>query len=385
MAEDSAYAEQFRRAIEDFWSVRARQGVRAGQHLDKLAELVGDIFVDEGFAEGNVLRRRGLDFPGYYRSEKRWDLLVIYKNVLAAAIEFKSQVGSVGKNINNRVEEAVGSATDVRAAHREGRFGIVRPWLGYLLLLEDARRSASPCRRANPFFSVEEVFRETSYKDRYEIFSADWWRKAIRRGMFCNVEARCGRSARRASIRSYLYCVASAIKERARSSGRAARRVVSFLAEFRAGLDLIHFASLNALTLDEAEPLPSSRFPLPRECRSLAFFTGRSEEGRLPLRLRDHYETETEKPTEAVLMPETTSTSPAPPTPLLDALRRLLLSHRPAFSQERTFFRAQALILAHLFCFARRTITQALIALGLTDYDWSAFYRIFGVEGRIDF
>ena len=84
-------------------------------------------------------------------------------------------------------------------------------------------------------------------------------------------------------------------------------------------------------------------------------------------------------------MPETTSTSPAPPTPLLDALRRLLLSHRPAFSQERTFLRAQALILAHLFCFARRTITQALIALGLTDYDWSAFYRIFGVEGRIDY
>lgn len=133
MAEDSAYAEQFRRAIEDFWSVRTRQGVRAGQHLDKLSELVGDIFVDEGLAEGNVLRRRQLELSGYYRSEKRWDLLVVYKNVLAAAIEFKSQVGSVGKNINNRVEEAVGSATDVWAAHREGRSGFVRPWLGVIL------------------------------------------------------------------------------------------------------------------------------------------------------------------------------------------------------------------------------------------------------------
>jgi Restriction endonuclease XhoI len=170
MAEDSAYAEQFRRAIEDFWSVRTRQGVRAGQHLDKLAELVGDIFVDEGFAEGNVLRRRQLELSGYYRSEKRWDLLVVYKNVLAAAIEFKSQVGSVGKNINNRVEEAVGSATDVGAAHREGRFGIVRPWLGYLLLLEDTPEIRKPVSSSEPFFSVEEVFRETSYKDRYEIF-----------------------------------------------------------------------------------------------------------------------------------------------------------------------------------------------------------------------
>ncbi len=170
MAKDSAYAEQFRRAIENFWSVRTRQGVRAGQHLDKLAELVGDIFVDEGFAEGNVLRRRQLELPGYYRSEKRWDLLVVYKNVLAAAIEFKSQVGSVGKNINNRVEEAVGSATDVRAAHREGRFGIVRPWLGYLLLLEDTPEIRKPVSTSEPFFTVEEVFRETSYKDRYEIF-----------------------------------------------------------------------------------------------------------------------------------------------------------------------------------------------------------------------
>lgn len=170
MAEDSAYAEQFRRAMEDFWSVRARQGVRAGQHLDKLAELVGDIFVDEGFAEGNVLRRRQLELPGYYRSEKRWDLLVVYKNVLAAAIEFKSQVGSVGKNINNRVEEAVGSATDVWTAHREGRFGIVRPWLGYLLLLEDTPEIRKPVSSSEPFFAVEAAFRETSNKDRYEVF-----------------------------------------------------------------------------------------------------------------------------------------------------------------------------------------------------------------------
>jgi hypothetical protein len=37
MAEDFAYAEQFRDAIENFWLVRAEQGVRAGQHLNKLA------------------------------------------------------------------------------------------------------------------------------------------------------------------------------------------------------------------------------------------------------------------------------------------------------------------------------------------------------------
>ena len=95
---------------------------------------------------------------------------MVYKNVLAAAIEFKSQVGSVGKNINNRAEEAVGSATDVWTAHREGRFGIVRPWLGYVLLLEDTPEVRKPVSTSEPFFSVEEVFRGTSYRDRYEIF-----------------------------------------------------------------------------------------------------------------------------------------------------------------------------------------------------------------------
>ncbi len=37
-----------------------------------------------------------------------------------------------------------------------------------------------------------------------------------------------------------------------------------------------------------------------------------------------------------------------------------------------------------LFSFTRHTVTQALIALGLTDHDWSAFYRLFN-ESRIDY
>ena len=79
-------------------------------------------------------------------------------------------------------------------------------------------------------------------------------------------------------------------------------------------------------------------------------------------------------------MSENTTTS----TPLLDALRTLLLAHRSAFRQQRTFLRAQGLILGHLFAFARRTITQTLLALGLTDHDWSAFYRLFAHK-RIDY
>lgn len=66
------------------------------------------------------------------------------------------------------------------------------------------------------------------------------------------------------------------------------------------------------------------------------------------------------------------------PTPaLLCALLDLLWAHRSAFRQERTFRRAVALVVAELFSFARHTVTQALLALGLTDADWSPWYRLF--------
>lgn len=44
----------------------------------------------------------------------------------------------------------------------------------------------------------------------------------------------------------------------------------------------------------------------------------------------------------------------------------------------------QALLFGHLFSFARRTVMQALVSLGLVDHDWSAFYRLFN-EPRIDY
>ena len=69
---------------------------------------------------------------------------------------------------------------------------------------------------------------------------------------------------------------------------------------------------------------------------------------------------------------------------LLVTLREIVEAHRPAFRQERTFRRMQALIFGHLFAFARRTVTQALVALGLTNHDWSAFYRLFN-EPRMDY
>lgn len=62
---------------------------------------------------------------------------------------------------------------------------------------------------------------------------------------------------------------------------------------------------------------------------------------------------------------------------LLENLQEIVGKHRPVFKQERTFRRAEGLLLGELFSFARHTITQGLLALGIRDGDWSAWYRMF--------
>jgi hypothetical protein len=71
------------------------------------------------------------------------------------------------------------------------------------------------------------------------------------------------------------------------------------------------------------------------------------------------------------------STISQPIPALLANLFALIQAHRPAFRQERPFLRAWALVLAELFTFARHTVTQELCTLGLTQADWSAWYRLF--------
>jgi hypothetical protein len=62
---------------------------------------------------------------------------------------------------------------------------------------------------------------------------------------------------------------------------------------------------------------------------------------------------------------------------LISALLELIQAHRRAFRQERPYRRAVGLVLGELFNFTRQTITQELQALGITDGDWSAWYRLF--------
>jgi len=90
---------------------------------------------------------------------------------LVAAIELKSQVGpSFGNNFNNRVEEAIGTAHDLWTAYREGAFGKQpRPFVGWLMMVEDAAKSRTIVRDRSPHFPVFPEFNQASYLKRYDL------------------------------------------------------------------------------------------------------------------------------------------------------------------------------------------------------------------------
>jgi hypothetical protein len=178
---------KLREAVAQFWASRetqaqkqgaktgirdagARAAVTGGSQMDGFVVLVRDLLEESGVDKPVIYCERSMELPGWFRPEKKWDLLVVVERCLIAAIEFKSQIGSFGNNYNNRTEEAVGSASDLWAAYREGAFKpSARPWLGYFMLLEDAPGSTRPVRAQEPHFKVFEEFRAASYAKRYEI------------------------------------------------------------------------------------------------------------------------------------------------------------------------------------------------------------------------
>ncbi len=175
-------------AVSHFWetrqsqaskqrlSGRSDQGLRSavtgGAQMDGFINLAAELIINAGIRESCVFRKKRIELPGFFRPTKEWDLLVVQGDQLIIALEAKSQVGpSFGNNFNNRTEEAMGSALDLWTAYREGAFNkTVRPWLGYIFLLEDCDRSRTPVRVKEPHFEVFPEFKGASYARRYELF-----------------------------------------------------------------------------------------------------------------------------------------------------------------------------------------------------------------------
>ena len=140
--------------------------------MDGFISLLTKLVIEAGIDSSHIYHREALELPGYFRPTKRWDFLVVVNGQLIAALETKSQVGpSFGNNFNNRTEEAMGRALDLWTAYREQAFGsAIRPWIGYLFLLEDCASSTKPVGVKEPHFKAFPEFLKSSYAKRYELF-----------------------------------------------------------------------------------------------------------------------------------------------------------------------------------------------------------------------
>jgi hypothetical protein len=174
------HKDDVQRAIESFWSTRESQrarledegksggAARANGHMGGIERIVVQEFLNAGIPPECI--KTGQPYlPGYFRVRKQWDLAVVLRDILVAAVEFKSQVGSVGKNINNRFEEALGTATDTHAAQTKNQpYGEVSPWLGYVFVLQETDETEQKNRSTRALFPTDPVFNGMSYNERYQ-------------------------------------------------------------------------------------------------------------------------------------------------------------------------------------------------------------------------
>lgn len=177
-----------RKAVQFYWQTRAgqtakqragggsdqgsRSAVTGGAQMDGFIALLTRLVIEAGIDPSHIHHQNSLELPGYFRPSKRWDFLVVVEKQLLVALEAKSQVGpSFGNNFNNRTEEAMGSALDLWTAYRESAFiSSVRPWIGYMFLLEDCASSTRPVGVKEPHFKVFPEFKDSTYAKRYELF-----------------------------------------------------------------------------------------------------------------------------------------------------------------------------------------------------------------------
>jgi hypothetical protein len=179
----SEYKQKVLGAISFFWTKREAQlasksgvdtgnrgAVTGGKQLDGFINLFIEVAIENGIPSNWIYTRKSI-LPGYFRPTKNWDVLIISdEKELVAVIELKSHVGSLGNNFNNRTEEVLGSAVDLWTAYREKVFSDqAAPWVGYLIIVEDSKKSNTPVRISSPHFAVRKEFNDTSYADRYDL------------------------------------------------------------------------------------------------------------------------------------------------------------------------------------------------------------------------
>ena len=192
---------QVTEAIRHYWNTRnsqaknqgeagkkdagLRSAVTGGAQLDGFIDLIRRLLIESGLKDSETFVGRGdTIIPGFFRPTKAWDVVAVSAGTLVAAVEVKSQAGpSYGNNFNNRVEEAIGNAVDFWKAFEEGAYeSSERPFLGYVMLLEDDEKSRAPVKIDKPHFKARVEFENASYARRYQLFCEKLLRERLYEG-----------------------------------------------------------------------------------------------------------------------------------------------------------------------------------------------------------
>jgi type II restriction enzyme len=149
-----------------------RSQVTSGKHLDKLTEVIAHDLEECGIAAEDIFcKNKGTELPGWFRAAKKWDILGLMKGQLVVGVEMKSIYSSYGNNLNNRAEEAIGSAVDAKYAIEKVLMNkSIPPIFGYVLIVKKENGSVAKCADPKePHFKTDATFYDSSYIDRFMI------------------------------------------------------------------------------------------------------------------------------------------------------------------------------------------------------------------------
>ena len=101
MTLDPQIDARLRGAVKQFWGTRetqaqkqgvvtgakdagARSAVTGGDQMNGFINLVRDLLCESGLPQAHIFCERYVELPGWYRPEKKWDLLIVAEGKLLA-------------------------------------------------------------------------------------------------------------------------------------------------------------------------------------------------------------------------------------------------------------------------------------------------------------
>ncbi len=164
LTDDEARARQ---AVAQYWKVLDPPTSR----LEGFHTLVRHVLADNGPPEARVHTQHGLELPGFFMPTRPWDIVVMHEERLVAALGIRSRAArSVENEFVTLGEEALCTGKEMDALCRRQAFGPgLRPWFGWLVLLEDSPALWRTAEGAPTLLQSLPEHRHSSHAERYEL------------------------------------------------------------------------------------------------------------------------------------------------------------------------------------------------------------------------